>query len=324
MSHVVLSSPYSYQVTFSRPPPPRPICNAFRFRSNPPITIHAPQPMVCCHLPMWAFFALVFFICAATNATWHCTVNAQSTGTGTPPVATPVPILPPATTLGSNKCQPWQMFLTPRIMPQGVPLCASNVQTCCDAGLARRTMVFALEDDGCGVVGAQCLAALMDLGCHVMCSTMTVPSAPTSFDKSRATVCRTWLQRAYTACYLESWCITTNGLTSSCTFLQTSTNKQRVSGSGGSSSSGTVSVTTTNEVADRSTCTLVSNLNPEEFGRNILSVAVSDSDCGNPISQPVMLAAAPSTQSNGASESFPIMTLLLGSVIVTACLLHWD
>lgn len=128
------------------------------------------------------------------NGTWHCTVNGQST---TGAASSLVPILPTANLLGSNQCQRgWQPFFTPRIMPAGVAMCAGNVQTCCDFALATRVNAFALEDDGCAIVNTLCLGAMLDVGCHIKCSTTTVPSVPsTSGEKSRPVICRTWARR---------------------------------------------------------------------------------------------------------------------------------
>lgn len=72
--------------------------------------------------------------------------------------------------ISCTKCAPFQTFHNSRNFSSIALSCAEYRQdSCCDSGVARRAVSWALEDDGCGVVGGECLRYLVDIGCMTNC-----------------------------------------------------------------------------------------------------------------------------------------------------------
>lgn len=231
-----------------------------------------------------------------------------------------------AQTIGGQQCQPFQEFSVPRIMPANNALCSATSLSCCDPGVAKRTYNFALEDDGCGVVTGECLGYLTDIGCHTACApNIQVAAGPGHYDVLPA-ICRDWATLIYNACRPFSWCLTSSPMTSTCKFLQTRRTSIPTSTKNpttGTTSSGSTTVTSTVEVSAADTCSMVSNMNVDEFARIVLGVSiVSDGNCSRPAVQPRQLQE-PTYRTNGGTRRFDNIyySFTTLSVVVCACLM---
>lgn len=170
--------------------------------------------------------------------------------------------------------------------------------SCCDPGTAKRAYNWAYEDDGCGVVGGQCLRMTIDVACYVNCA----PSLPVNIDADiylKPLICDSYARSIYAACRSYAWCGTTQFDASTCQFLQKKDYGRRVSGV---------------EVVNAwDTCTAVADITYLDFARKILKVDVAPE---GPINGTKVLCVDPITQPavNAASSHFASHTHLLISI----------
>src|SRR4051812_7517314 len=110
----------------------------------------------------------LFFLTVLLSVSIHVIVGDPALDPE-PPNCTDFNYSPPKNT---SVCSAWQTYdCSADLKAIGGTQCTnSQLDSCCDAGTAKRAINWALEDDGCGVVGGLCLQKLVDLACHVNCA----------------------------------------------------------------------------------------------------------------------------------------------------------
>jgi len=177
-------------------------------------------------------------------------------------------------------CAPYQTWDTPRTLTSS-HCSIYNPASCCDPGVSKRALNWALEDDGCGIVGGPCLQDLIALACAINCKPdlPTFPQVNLYGISNRPVICASFANQVFNDCKMFAWCGINQLATSTCTFEEVITN----------SKTGTASGAIPVDAYD--TCTLVGNLTPAEFASTILEVVMGNStDCFTPAHVPYSAA----------------------------------
>jgi len=165
----------------------------------------------------------------------------------------------------TSACMPWQTYdCSADTTVLGGTACTNwQTDSCCDAGTAKRAINWALEDDGCGVVGGVCLQRLVDLACHMNCAPRLVNGTllTTTGTTLRPQICASWADGVWDACKSYSWCGVNQLETSTCQFKQVKRTQTK-----------SRTIYSTEIVNAYDTCTLVSRLTQNEFAEQILNI----------------------------------------------------
>jgi hypothetical protein len=189
--------------------------------------------------------------------------------------------------ISAGVCAPFQTYQTSRDNRQytfksNAGVCSNyKNNSCCDNGNSKRALNWALQDDGCGVVGGDCLKYLVSVACMTNCAPdLPLATLNTIYgDSVRPIVCDSWAQLAYQKCYIWSWCGSSQLDSSTCTFRAT----KKVNGQ---------DATVTLNAWD--TCTPVQHIDYLLFANQILGVNVlpdNSSSCIFPSDQLLPAAA---------------------------------
>jgi hypothetical protein len=223
----------------------------------------------------------------------------------------------PSNAIGSVPCAPWQTYdCSADTQPLRGTLCTNwQANSCCDAGTAKRAINWALEDDGCGVVGGTCLQKLVDIACHMNCAPNIINGTllTQAGASLRPQICGDWADSAWDACQSYSWCGTNQLETSTCQFKQVKRTQTR-----------SRTVVSTEIVNAYDTCTLVARLTPIEFSEQILNIIRLDNDA-RCISGDVNYGARPKFQifsSANYSYNYSLMLFTIIAIILSIIMVN--